>query len=133
MEGALTSTCGLQSVERFRPRRLRISFCLKMGIFSSGLAYRPHLSGENGHRKRPFSKTLSRMEIFENADSSFTCGRTKTVVFEYDDVIHHILEVFRMLCKACSRISIVLALSRGRDTLLVDACFLENGGIRSPC
>ena len=55
------------------------------------------------------------------------------MVFEYDDVIHHILEAFLMLCKACSRLSIVLALSRGRDTLLVDACFLENGGIRSPC
>ena len=104
-----------------------------MGIFPSGLAYRPHLSGENGHRKRTFSKTLSRAEIFENAGLSFTCGRTKTEVFEYDDVIHHIPEAFRLLCKACSRISIVLALSHGRNTLLVDAYFLENGGIRSPC
>ena len=102
-------------------------------LFSSGLAYRPYLSGENGHRNRTFSITLSRVEISENAGLSFTCGRRKTEVFEYDDVIHHILEAFHMLCKACSRISVVLALSRGQDTLLVDACFIENEGIRSPC
>ena len=40
---------------------------------------------------RIFSKTLSRMKIFENAGHSFTCGRTKTEVFEYDDVMHHLL------------------------------------------
>ena len=55
-----------------------------------GLAHRPHVSGRNGHRKRIFSKTHSRVEIFENAGLSFTCGRTKTEVFEYDDVTHHI-------------------------------------------
>ena len=50
--------------------------------FSSGLADRPRISGENGHWKRIFSKTLSRVEIFENADFSFTCKWTKTEVFE---------------------------------------------------
>ena len=50
-----------------------------------GLAYRPHLSGKNGHRKRIFSKALSSVEILENAGFSFTCGRTKTEVFQYDD------------------------------------------------
>ena len=44
-----------------------IRFCLKTEIFFSGLAYRQHISVENGHRKRIFSKTLSRMNIFENA------------------------------------------------------------------
>ena len=34
--------------------------------FFSDLAYRPHVSGENGHRKRIFSNTLSRIEIFKN-------------------------------------------------------------------
>ena len=29
-------------------------------------------------------------EIFENAGFSFSCGRTKTEVFEYDDVKYHI-------------------------------------------
>ena len=44
-----------------------IRFCLKTEIFFSGLAYCQHISVENGHRKRIFSKTLSRMNIFENA------------------------------------------------------------------
>ena len=39
---------------------------------------------------RIFSKTLSRVKIFENAGHSFTCGQTKTQVFEYDDVMHHL-------------------------------------------
>jgi len=55
-------------------------------FFSSGLAYCPHVSGENGHRKRIFSKTLSRVEIFGNAGFSFTRGRTKTEVFNRDDL-----------------------------------------------
>ena len=66
----------------------RIRFCLKNGDSFSGLAYHPHAFGENGHRKRIFSKTLSTVKIFENAGQSFTCGRMKTEVFEYDDVIH---------------------------------------------
>ena len=55
-------------------------------FFSSCLAYCPHVSGENGYRKRMFSKTLSRVEIFGNAGFSFTCGRTKTEVFSCDDL-----------------------------------------------
>ena len=43
-----------------------ISFYLKTNNFFSGSAYHPaRVSGENGHRKRIFSKTLSRVEIFE--------------------------------------------------------------------
>ena len=42
-----------------------------------------------------FSKTFSRGKIFENAGLSFTCGRTKTKVFEYDDVIDHLLLTLR--------------------------------------
>ena len=69
-------------------------FLLENEYFFSCLAYRPLEFGENGHRKRIFSKTLSRVEIFENAGFSSTCGRTKTEVFEYDDVVHvhHILD-----------------------------------------
>ena len=36
-------------------------------LFLKGLAFRTHLSVENGYRKRNFSKTLSRVEILENA------------------------------------------------------------------
>ena len=129
MKSALRSTCGLQSVERFRTR---IRFLKKMGIFFSGLAYRPHLSGENGHRKRTFQKRSPEWRFLKTrACRLLVDGRKRSL--EYDDVIHHIQEAFRILCKACSRISIVLALSRGRNTLLVDARFLENGGIRFPC
>ena len=55
---------------------------------------RSYISGENGYRKRSFAKTLFRVEIFENAGFSFPFGRTKTEVFEYDDVKYHI-QLFR--------------------------------------
>ena len=34
---------------------------------------------------------VTKTHLFKNAGHSFTCGRTKTEVFEYDDVMHHIL------------------------------------------
>ena len=70
--------------------------------------------GENGHLKRIFSKTLSGVEIFENAGFSFIYGRSKREVFEYDDVINQMLLALRMLCEGCCRISIVLASSYER-------------------
>ena len=48
------------------------------------------------YRKRIFSKTLSRVEIFYNAGYSFTCESTKTEVFEYDDVMHLIRLALRL-------------------------------------
>ena len=53
------------------------------GYFFSGLVYGPHVSVENGHRKRILLKMLSRLEIFENFGFSFTCGRTKTIRIRY--------------------------------------------------
>ena len=98
----------------------RIPFCLKTEIFfSSALAYRPHVSDENGQRKRIFSKTS--VEIFENAGFSFTIGRKKTEVFEYDDVIYHILLALRMLRKGCYRISIVVAFDVDRRKIFAYA------------
>ena len=85
------------------------------------MAYRPHVSDENGHPKRIFSKTLSRVEIFENAGFSFTCGRKKTEVFEYDDVVYHILLPLRMLRKGCYRISIVVAFDLDRRKIFAYA------------
>ena len=67
-----------------------IRFCWETEGFFSGLAYRSHVFGENGHLKRIISKTVSRVKLFENAGHLFTCGRTKTEVSEYDDVIHHL-------------------------------------------
>ena len=66
-----------------------IHFCLKTEIFFSGLAYCPHVFSETGHQKRIFSKNALQSEDFWKRRFSFTCGRTETKVFEYDDVIHH--------------------------------------------
>ena len=71
-------------------------------------------SGENGHLKRIFSKTLPRVELFKNAGFSFIYGRSKREVFEYDYVINHMLLALRMLCEGCCRISIVSAFSYER-------------------
>ena len=43
-------------------------------------------NGENDHRKRFFSKAISRGEVFENAGISISCGRAKTEFFEYSAV-----------------------------------------------
>ena len=41
-------------------------FQTKTEPFCSGYGYRPHYNAENDHRKRSHSKTLSRVERFEN-------------------------------------------------------------------
>ena len=67
-----------------------IRFCLKMHFFPP-ISPTVHLySVKTIIELRIFAKTLSRVKIFENAGHSFTCGRT-TEVFEYDDVMHHLL------------------------------------------
>ena len=81
-----------------RPRPHETVFVWKR-IFSLRLAYSPHVSVENDHRKRICLKMLPRVEIFENAGFSFTCGRTKAEVFKNDS-----------------------------NTLHKDAYFFENGG-----
>ena len=55
-------------------RKRRFSF--------SGLAHRPHVSGENGHRKHIFSKMHSRMKIFKNAGVSLWTGE-KNIQIRY--------------------------------------------------
>ena len=62
-----------------RPRPTLMRFRLKTHTFLSVFAF------ENGGvclRKRRFSKTLSRVEVFENGGSASLCGRAKTEVFE---------------------------------------------------
>ena len=59
----------------------------KTEMFFSEYGYRPHVTGVFRHRKRRFSNTLSGVEIFENGDVSYSCGRAKTDVFKYDDII----------------------------------------------
>ena len=73
------------------------------------------------------------MEIFENAGFSFTYGRTKTEVFEYDDVVHHTLLALRMLRKRCYVLLSVFVWTAESDsnTLRVVAYFFENGENKS--
>ena len=48
-----------------------IRFQTKMELFCPGYGYRPHHNAENDHRKRSHSKTLSRVERFENEYDAF--------------------------------------------------------------
>ena len=54
-----------------------IHFCLKMEIFISSLAYHPHVSSENSHRKHIFSKTLSRVGFLKTLASRLRVDRQK--------------------------------------------------------
>ena len=72
---------------KLRPRPHVAGYFEKRETFSSEYGYLPHVSGVFGHRKRRFSNTLSRVESFENGDSSYSCTRAKTVTFKYDDVM----------------------------------------------
>ena len=69
-----------------RPRPHVAGYFGKRRLFFSEYGYRPHVSGVFGHQKQRFSNTLSKVESFENGDSSYSCGRAKTrEVFKYDD------------------------------------------------
>ena len=92
--------------------------CMYPFLFENGrsrLRFGLPSTRENGNRKRIFSKTFSRVGIFENAGFSFTFGRTKKEVFEYDDVIPHIyfFPAQRIFSEGCYRISITLAFKCG--------------------
>ena len=84
------SDVGRLRVEK-RPRPLVLSvFVGKRRVFSRAWPTVHTVFGENGHQKRIISKTVSSVKLFEFAGHLFSCGRTKTEVSEYDDVIHHL-------------------------------------------
>ena len=59
----------------------------KRKLFSPNTAtVHVHVTAVFGHRKRRLSNTLSRVKIFENGDSSYSCGQAKTEVFKDDHV-----------------------------------------------
>ena len=64
-----------------------------MHLFLSVLGLRPHGDGVFGHQKRSFSKTLSRVDNFENAAFMLSCGQVKTELFENADVTASIYDV----------------------------------------
>ena len=57
------------------------------GDIFSEFGHYPHVAGVFGHQKQRFSNTLSRVEIFENGDVSYSSGWAKTEVSKYDDVM----------------------------------------------
>ena len=69
-----------------RPRPQVAGYFGKRRIFFSEYGYLSHVSGVFGHQNRRFSNTLSRVESFENGDSSYSCGRAKSEAFKYVDV-----------------------------------------------
>ena len=67
-----------------------IRFQTKTELISSEYGYRPHYNGENDHRKRSHSKTLSRVERFENDAFRkfwFLVWTEKTMLSENGDII----------------------------------------------
>ena len=50
-------------------------FKSSQSLFTSAQAFRPHEDDENAHRKRINSKTLSKVDKFENAVYASSCGR----------------------------------------------------------
>ena len=67
-----------------------IRFQTKTELFCFGCSYRSHYNAENDHRKRSHSKTLSRVERFENNafwERFFLVWTEKTTLYENGDVI----------------------------------------------
>ena len=94
--------------------RPHVSFCLKKDFFSSSLACRLHVSGKNGHRKRLFSRTLSKVEIFDDAVLLYSCGWMETEVHEKRWRHGDGYQLMRMFSSKLVPVSIAIAFSFGR-------------------
>ena len=70
-----------------------IRIFLKTHLFLSVLGWRPHGDTIFGHQKRRFSKTLSRVDLSENAVFMLSCGCVTTELFENTDVTAPIYDV----------------------------------------
>lgn len=77
--------------KKTKPASTRIC-CLKTEIFSSSLAYRPHVCSENGRRKRS-----PEWRFLETPPNRFRVDRQKRRFFEFGDVIH---KTAHTLCQA---------------------------------
>ena len=94
--------------------RPHVSFCLKKDFFPSSLACRLHVSGKNGHRKRVFSRTLSKVEIFDDAVLLYSCGWMETEVHEKRWRHGDGYQLMRMFSSKLVPVSIAIAFSFGR-------------------
>ena len=73
----------------FKTPSTQIRFQKKTELFCSGYGYCPHYNAKNDHRKRSHSKTLFRVERFENDafwKPCFLVWTEKTILFENGDV-----------------------------------------------
>lgn len=62
----------------------------KDGGFFPILAFCPHMNGVfRAPKNAGFTKWPAELRFLKTAASRFTCGRTKMVFFEHDDVIHY--------------------------------------------
>ena len=104
---------------KIRPRPHVSGYFVKQEIFFSVLVCRPPANGV-------LLKTVPRVEILKNAGFSFTCGRTQTDVFEYDDVIHYILLASRWMLSYFHRFSVFMWKGENdSNTLRSDSYFLK--------
>ena len=81
--------CDISSQLKQKRKSKRKNKIVKM-LFCSGYGYRPHYNAENDHRKQSHSKTLSRVELFENDafwKRCFLVWTEKTMLSENGDVI----------------------------------------------
>ena len=93
------------------------------GDFFSVFVFSPRVNGVYRCKTGSFSKTVPRVEIFENDGfNTFTYGRTKTEVFEYHDVIHHIPLALSMLCKGWYRIVLAFSLRQAKTIEIRYTC-----------
>lgn len=79
-----------------------------------------------GYQKYRFLKAMLRVEIWENVGSSFSCEKTKTEVFRYDDVIHHTANVLQGMLLNLHGFSIYVWMADSNsNTLYVDVTKTE--------
>lgn len=94
--------------------------------FFSVFAFSPRVNGVYRCKTGGFSKTVPRVEIFENDGfNKFTYGRTKTEAFEYYDVIHHIPLALRMLSYFHHFSAFLWTDENDSNTLRVNGYFLK--------
>ena len=77
------------TIEKCKAPSTLIRFQTKTELFCSGYGYRPHYNDESDHRKQSHSKTLSRVERFENDafwKRCFLVWTVKTMLSENGDV-----------------------------------------------
>ena len=114
-------TLGHTVTLRLRPQLTVLVW--KRGFFSSGLSYHPHISGQNGNRKRIFSKRFLEWRFLKTPlDYRFCVNRGKRRFS--NKMMPYIMQ--HMPFGARNRISIVFACSRGR------AKTIQIRSVRSP-